>query len=94
LSESDPHLPDFNGAKVAAERNYRALSLEVGLVSFTEARQHNLAELRALDNERWLLSGTQEGVGRVSLCDIPGFMSQHDSAHRIEIEAWMKSVMQ
>jgi hypothetical protein len=94
LSESEPHLPDFNGAKVAAERNYRALSLEVGLVWFTKARQHNLAALRTLDNERWLLSGTQEGVGRVSLCDIPGFMSQHDLAHRIEIEAWMKSVMQ
>jgi hypothetical protein len=37
-------------------------------------------------------NGTQEGVGKVSLCDMPGFMSQHDSAHRGEIESWKRAV--
>ena len=90
LSENGPHLPDFNGTEIAAQRNYRALSFEAGLVAFTEARRHNIAALRAVDEPSWFLSGSQEGVGQVSLCDIPGFMSQHDRAHRIEIEAWMK----
>jgi hypothetical protein len=94
VSESEPYLPDFDGAKVAAERNYRARSLEAGLESFTEARRDNLAALQALDNDSWLRSGTQEGVGRVALCDIPGLMAQHDSAHRLEIEAWRNSVLQ
>ena len=91
LGEHQPRLPDFNGAQVAAERNYRSRSLEDGLVAFAEARRHNVATLRGVQPDSWLRSGNQEGVGKVSLCDIPGFMSQHDSAHRIEIEAWRQS---
>jgi hypothetical protein len=94
LNEQEPHLPDFNGAEIAAQRNYRALSFEAGLAAFTEARRHNIAAFRAIAGSSWSLSGTQEGVGRVSLCDIPGFMSQHDLAHRHEIEAWMQSAIQ
>jgi hypothetical protein len=92
LEEAEPELPDFDGAKVAAVRNYRAMSLEDGLSAFTAARRANIAALRAVDAQSWFRSGTQEGVGRVSLCDIPGFMSQHDSAHRAEIDAWKASV--
>jgi hypothetical protein len=92
LAEAEPELPDFDGAKVAADRNYRSLSLQDGLSAFTDARRANIAALRAVDAHSWLRSGTQEGVGRVSLCDIPGFMSQHDAAHRTEIEAWKVSV--
>jgi len=91
LSETGPDLPDFDGTKVAAERNYRARSLEDGLVAFAEARRQNIAALRGLDRESWYRNGTQEGVGPVSLCDIPAFMSQHDSAHRREIEAWIRT---
>ena len=92
-SELDPFLPDFDGTKVAAERNYRTRSLRDGLAAFTEARQRNIVALRRLDHESWYRSGTQEGVGKVSLCDIPGFMSQHDAAHRIEIDAWIEQVI-
>lgn len=89
--EAEPHLPDFNGARLAAERDYRSRSLDEGLAAFTDARRNNIAALRALDAQSWFRSGTQEGVGKVSLCDIPGFMSQHDAAHRSEIEAWKQS---
>lgn len=90
LSEREPHLPDFDGARVAADRNYRSLSLQEGLAAFTAARRENISVLRALDSQTWIRSGTQEGVGKVSLCDMPSFMSQHDSAHRGEIEQWKK----
>jgi hypothetical protein len=88
LSESEPQLPDFDGAAIAATRCYRSLSLTAGLVAFREARQRNLARLRTIAADAWIRSGQQQGVGRVSLCDIPGFMSQHDAAHRGEISAW------
>ena len=90
LIEADPLLPDFDGTKVAIDRNYRALSLEDGLVAFARARAENLALLRGVDTPSWWRSGTQEGVGVVTLCDMPGFMAQHDAAHRVEIEAWYK----
>lgn len=88
LSESEPQLPDFDGAAIASARDYRSLSLTAGLAAFGQARQRNLATLRTVAAQSWNRSGQQDGVGRVSLCDIPGFMSQHDAAHRAEIEAW------
>jgi len=93
LDEVEPQLPDFNGAKIAADRNYRSLSFEEGLSAFTAARRDTLAVLRAIDTQSWFRSGTQEGVGTVSLCDIPSFMFQHDAAHRAEIESWKASVI-
>jgi hypothetical protein len=91
LSEREPHLPDFDGTRIAAERDYRSRSFAEGLARFSEARQRNVEILRTLEPASWYASGTQEGVGPVSLCDIPGFMSQHDSAHRAEIESWRRS---
>lgn len=92
LSECEPRLPDVDGAAVAAARQYRALSLAAGLAAFRQARQHNLARLRCVDANAWTRSGVQDGVGRVSLCDLPGLMSQHDAAHRAEIAAWKAMV--
>jgi hypothetical protein len=88
LCEREPLLPDFDGAAIAAARHYRSLSLSEGLAAFRTARRSNLAKLRGLAAEAWARSGQQEGVGKVSLCDLPGFMSQHDAAHRAEITAW------
>ena len=86
-----PQLPDFDGDAVAQARNYRALSLAGGLAAFRAARERNLAALRAVASaEIWAQSGVQEGVGAVSLCDMPAFMSQHDAAHRAEIDAWKR----
>jgi hypothetical protein len=90
LSEREPQLPDFDGAAIAAARHYRSLSLTEGLDAFRTARRTNLAKLRELaaDDDAWARSGQQEGLGKVSLCDLPSFMSQHDAAHRAEIAAW------
>jgi hypothetical protein len=88
LSECEPQLPDFDGAAIAAARDYRSLSLTAGLAAFREARQRNLSKLRALAANDWIRAGRQQGVGRVSLCDMPGFMAQHDAPHSAEIDAW------
>lgn len=88
LSECEPQLPDFDGAAVAAARSYQSRSLTEGLAAFRDARQANLASLRQVAADAWTRSGQQAGVGRVSLCDMPSFMSQHDAAHRAEIAQW------
>jgi hypothetical protein len=92
LSETDPQLPDFDGVAIAVTRRYRSLSLSAGLAAFREARQRNLATLRTITAQDWTRSGQQQGVGRVSLCDMPAFMAQHDSAHRGEITAWKAQI--
>jgi hypothetical protein len=91
-TETNPHLPDFDGAKIARERNYRARSLSEGLRAFEAAREANLRTLETLSADAWMRSGTQEGVGSVSLCDMPTFLHQHDQAHVAEIEQWKKFV--
>jgi hypothetical protein len=87
LAEEDPALPDFDGARVAAERNYRARSLAEGIASFRAARSANLALLRSVPPTAWGRAGRQEGVGRVTLRDIPRMMREHDDSHRAEIAA-------
>jgi hypothetical protein len=88
LDEDDPYLPDFDGARLARERDYRSRSLEDGLSAFRAGRAANLALLRTIVPEQWSREGSQEGVGRVALCDLPSMMAEHDASHRAEIEAW------
>lgn len=87
-TERRPHLPDFDGTKIAHERNYRALALAEGIEAFEIARDANLAAFLSLSAQDWTRSGTQEGVGEVMLCDMPTFLQQHDQAHVAEIEQW------
>jgi hypothetical protein len=86
LREPNPDLPDFDGGRIARERNYAALALTDAVRSFREARSANIQTLRSIAGVDWFRSGSQEGVGAVSLCDIPSMMAQHDAAHRAEIE--------
>lgn len=91
LQEAEPALPDFDGGRIARERQYRSRSLPEGLSAFRSARDANLALLRALDVDQWSRAGTQEGVGHMMLCDLPEMMAEHDNSHRAEIEAWVES---
>ena len=91
-TELNPHLPDFDGAKIAHERNYRSLSLLAGLEAFEAARGANIAAFLAVAPQDWGRSGTQDGVGEVSLCDLPTFLHQHDQAHVAEIQEWKQYV--
>jgi hypothetical protein len=86
LAEDDPVLPDFDGARIARERDYRSQSLVEGLAAFALARHENLEALLALTDAQRSRGGRQEGVGRVTLRDIPMRMLEHDSSHRKEIE--------
>lgn len=91
LTEDEPMLPDFDGARIARERDYKSRSMSEGIAAFREARAANVAALRRLSEREWERRGTQEGVGRVGLCDVPAMMAEHDAAHRAEIEAWVKA---
>ena len=85
----NPHLPDFDGASVAKQGDYKSRSLEDGIATFRAARNENIAAFRGLDSDEWLNAGDQDGVGKVSLCDMPAMMAEHDESHRTEIAAWL-----
>jgi hypothetical protein len=87
LAEEDPALPDFDGARVAAERNYRTLSLVEGIAAFSAARTANLARLRSVPEDGLGRAGHQEGVGRVTLRDVPPHDARARRLARAEIAA-------
>jgi hypothetical protein len=85
LAEDQPFLPDFDGERVAFERQYLVLSVDAGIAAFAAARARNLATFRAIAPGQWERSGTQERVGLVTLADLPRRMLDHDRAHANEI---------
>jgi hypothetical protein len=91
LNEDDAELPDFDGTAAAQRRNYRAKSLREGMRAFARARQDNIDALARVTPSEWKRRGVQQGVGPISLGDIPTMMAEHDAAHRDEIIAWSGS---
>jgi hypothetical protein len=91
LSHDDPSLPDFDGDRMAAMRNYQSLSMAAGLASFEWARAANIAVLKSISDAEWARTGRQEGVGRIRLADVPRLMLEHDDAHRAEIQALLSA---
>jgi hypothetical protein len=93
LEDPHPLLEDFDGARIARERQYKQKSLADGITAFRQARLNNLALIRALKPDDWTRQGEQEGVDPVMLCDIPPMMAGHDTAHREEIAQWRRDRM-
>lgn len=86
LGEAEPELPDFDGDRIARERRYLERDEQAGLARFTAAREHNLAALHGATAAQRARSGTQAGVGRITLDDVARMMCEHDRGHREEIE--------
>jgi hypothetical protein len=85
LTEETPLLPDFDGERVAREREYLKLDLAPALAAFGAAREQTLRSLRSVSRDQWARSGDQEGAGRVALADLPRRILDHDLAHLNEI---------
>jgi len=92
LRETMPELPDFHGARLAVERRYLEQSAGAAVVRFAAARAANLTILGGVSGGDWGRSGIQEGVGRVSLADLPRFMAEHDAAHAGELVALLRRI--
>ncbi|HMF09840.1 MAG TPA: DinB family protein [Thermoanaerobaculia bacterium] len=94
LAEDEPFLPDFNGDRLARERCYNERDLAQGLDAFREARARNIEVLRHAARSDWKRRARQEGVGRISLDDIPRQMAQHDASHTREIAELISNVLE
>ena len=87
--EAHPRLEDFEGGRIAREGRYKERDWAAGMAVFRRSRGANLDALRRLDAAQWQRRGVQEGVGEISLCDLPSLMAEHDDAHRAEIRDWL-----
>lgn len=94
LGEEQPLLPDFDGGKIAAERDYNNQQLEAMLDAFAAAREGNLralAHLSAADFER---SGQLEQVGPITLSTLLLKMREHDEGHLQELDELREQLRQ
>jgi hypothetical protein len=85
LCEQDPVLSDFDGERIAREREYIKRDLAEGLAALAHARARNVARLRRIATSDWKRRGVQEGVGAIALEDVPRMMAAHDRSHTNEI---------
>ena len=87
LAEDEPTMSNFDGDRVAREREYQRRSLAEGLAAFARSRRRNLDRLREVSASDWSRAGVQESVGRITLADVPAMMAAHDRSHGDDISA-------
>jgi len=81
LSEEQPFLPDIDGDKLAAERNYNRQSFDKALSAFTRARRNNIQTIRPLPPESLKRIGVFQNVGTITLEQLVSMMREHDTEH-------------
>lgn len=81
LQEENPTLLDFDGAKIAAERDYNNEDVSVALSAFKTARSQNVTRLGGLDTSQLNRNAFLEGVGKITLSDLASMMLEHDTGH-------------
>lgn len=86
LAEIDPVLSDFDGDKIAAERDYNRQDFAAAFLDFARARIDNLATLENLSPAQLQRRGTFEGLGEIDLKKLIFMMHEHDEAHRRELK--------
>jgi hypothetical protein len=85
LAERNPDLAGFDGAAVAAARDYRLQDARAAVRDFANARVQT-TELLAATTRRELDRTASFGGKRISLRDVVSMMLEHDAEHRREIE--------
>jgi hypothetical protein len=89
LEEPAPALDGFDGAAVAAARDYLSQDALRAAVEFEAARREVTARLSAIGEADLRRSGTFDGEP-VTLADVVAMMVEHDRGHRREIERLME----
>lgn len=88
LTETRPALAPFDGAAIAAARDYPSQDAFRAVGDFAAARHELTALIAPLTREQLALEGTF-GDRRVCLGDVVAMMVEHDRGHREEIEQLM-----
>jgi DinB superfamily len=90
LAEDNPLLPDFDGARVASERDYNGQDFESAFQDFALARAENVHLMKTLSPEQLNRSGLLDGVGAITLRKLFLLMRDHDRSHLEELTDLLK----
>ncbi|HUQ33823.1 MAG TPA: DinB family protein [Pyrinomonadaceae bacterium] len=87
LTELEPLLPDFEGGRIARERDYNSQDFERAFEDFSQARARNVRVMKSLTPEELNRRGVLEGAGSITLKKLCLLMLEHDQSHREELRA-------
>ncbi len=85
LTEEQPALPDFDGSRIASERDYNSQEFESAFQEFARERKENVRVMKTLSPDQLNRSGVLEGVGAITLERLLQLMREHDQSHRKEL---------
>ncbi len=85
LTEEQPTLPDFDGSRIASERDYNSQDFEAAFQEFALERKENVRVMKTLSSDQLNRSGVLEGVGAITLERLCQLMREHDQSHREEL---------
>ena len=85
LTENQPSLPDFDGGRLAKERDYNAQDFESAWQAFALARAENVRVMKSLSPDELNRSGVLDGVGAITLEKLLLLMREHDQSHLKEL---------
>jgi hypothetical protein len=86
LAQTNPFLANFEGDKIALERDYNNQNPQIALDDFKSARQESIERLKSLTPEHLKRTGELEAVGTINLEDLMRLMLEHDKSHLEELE--------
>lgn len=87
LADDNPSLPDFDGGRIARERDYNGQDFESAFQDFALERAENVRIMKSLSPEQLNRSGVLDGVGAITLKKLFLLMLEHDRSHLEELTA-------
>ena len=90
LAENHPLLPDFEGGRIAKERDYNSQDATDALHAFASAREESVRLLRSLEAAQFQKTGNLSGVGAVNIRELVNLMLEHDQEHINELKELLK----
>lgn len=92
LREDTPRLADFDGAKVAEERNYIAQDFRAAADDFHRGRSKAVSILRGVSDQQLNRPAEFGALGIINLRCVVDMMLEHDAGHRREIEEFLAEI--
>lgn len=87
LAEEVPRLADFDGTRIAHERDYRSRDPALGVERFAAARAATIARLAAVPRGALARTGILAGGEMLALAGMTEHILAHDRAHATELAA-------
>ena len=92
LSEEVPTLHDYEGARLAIEREYLKQDPARAAMEFRDARRATLALLGTLNDEQLSRRARFASAGEITVRDLVAMVAKHDATHREELDALLTAL--